>query len=175
MSRTDEVTLAHGEGRTLFAPLSPKTHGGAIRRSVLIPGWGSRYMERPVWGWALTAAALGSAAGAFVYDAEMQDRTDDYEAKYESYLAAVTPEDVAARWAESEEAYDSVEDSRKTRDAFLIALAGTYAISIVEAVFFCPFPLAEGVAIERSTLGTSGGSAGFRVTLLRVPLPRGAP
>jgi hypothetical protein len=175
MNREETIRLGAGEGRTLIVPLSAKTRGGAVLRSALFPGLGSRYMERPALARILAATAAVSAAGAIVWDNEMSDRVDEYDAKRAAYEAAVTPEEIDAARQEAEAAFDDAESAHDARNAFLIALAGAYAVSIGEALFFYPFHGPGETTVERSAGGALGGGASFRVVLARVPLARAAP
>ncbi len=175
MSRAETIRLGEGEGRTLFAPLTPKTRVGALLRAAVLPGLGSRYMDRSRRARILAVAGVGSAVAALAFDAEMSDRIDEYESKREAYLGAVTAAEIEAARRDSEAAFDRVEGARETRNAFLIALAGAYAVSLAEAVFFYPFDHSGAAAIERSDGGASGGGAAFRLVLARIPLARAAP
>lgn len=169
MGRSETIHLEEGEGRTLFARLTPKTHRGAILRAVLFPGLGSRYMERRGISLILGAATLASAAGAVAFDRVMADRADEYEEKYAAYLGAVTPEELETTFAASEDAFDRVESARSARTAFLWGIAGAYVASVAEAAFFYPFDVAVE-PIERSAAGTPRAGSPVRVALVRIPL-----
>lgn len=171
-ARREGVRLARGESRTLIAPLAAKTRGGAIARAALAPGWGSRYMERRGTAWALGAAGLAAATAAIVFDRQLADRTDTYDALYDAYNAAVTPEAIAARRRDAEAAFERADDAHAARGAALAALGAVYGLSILDALFRYPFGDLDVAAIDG---GGAGGALEARITLLRFARARPRP
>lgn len=142
-TRHETVRLAEGETRTLIAPLAPKTRRAAIARALVVPGWGSLYMERGASSMALLGAAALATGGAILYDAKMQDRVDEFDEIDARYRSAVSAADVEALARRRDAAYGEIRDAEDFRRICLVALAGAYAAGIAEAAFRFPWSAEE--------------------------------
>lgn len=96
----------------------------ALRRSLVLPGWGQRHLQRPRSGWIYTAGfltALGAGLGLHLLQDQAHDR----------YLAAVTPEEIARE-------YDAYNQRYRLRNAAFAAAAGIYVVNVFDLILVTP-------------------------------------
>lgn len=114
------VGIASGEPAVKYIVVKDQRLA-ALRRSLVLPGWGQRHLQRPRSGWIYTIGFL-TALGAGLSLHLLQDQAHD------RYLAALTPEEIARE-------YDAYNQRYRLRNAALAAAAGIYAVNIFDLMF----------------------------------------
>jgi hypothetical protein len=109
---------------TLWMVLRPKSPSMAGLRSIVLPGWGQMYEHRRAMGWAwFGSAAVASGGAHFAHRL--------YRRRSIQQLAAVTSEERA-------KAEEQAAEARRTRQTFLGAAAGIWALNALDAVLLFP-------------------------------------
>lgn len=132
------------------APISPSafpektgvTRGGAVTRSVLLPGLGQIAKGQPTRGRVFMGAATVTLGLAVAGQLQRSSRLDAYDRAREDYLAAVTLEDINRTYAEYQDKADHVHSAENLRDIGLYAFIGVYVANVIDAAL--GFPLGEG-------------------------------
>lgn len=164
-SQTEAIWIHEVRGLTRAIYLRAKTRDDAMRRALVVPGWGIAYNGSPKRGavyFVLDAACLGYALhqnGVFL------DRKDTYEAADDVYRRAVGAEEIVATRAERDAAYDRMADSESNRDKALVAAGIVYGLSLIHTYFFFPFgdlDIPDHVAIAPAAGGADGVSVALR-------------
>ncbi|MEM8484904.1 MAG: hypothetical protein AAF564_05115 [Bacteroidota bacterium] len=96
----------------------------AVMRSMILPGWGQLHKNERTKGIALMSAWGVSAAGALLSHTRRQQAEEDY-------LAALTPADI-------EDRYSTFNQWHKTRNNLIVAAAGIWVFSYVDALLKRP-------------------------------------
>jgi hypothetical protein len=149
------VTVVRGESRELDIRLTPKEAWKAGVRSMILPGWGQAYSERPGKGAIFTFGTLALAGGLVWFDEDYRNRTDDYKNARRSYFDATNVDELDALRARADRASDRADRAYDRRRLFLYATAGAYAASVLDAFFLFPEP-AEGSFASVSPWGERG-------------------
>lgn len=117
------------------------TRGPAIRRSMVLPGWGQFYKGQSTKGKVLLGAA-GLTTGLAIYGYLQRDsRLDAYQEARADYLAAVSGAEINRTYAIYQEKTDAVRRSENLRDFGFYALIGVYVFNVVDAAL--GFPLTK--------------------------------
>ncbi len=98
----------------------------AVMRSMLVPGWGQLHKNERTKGMLLMSAWGASAAGAVFSHVRRQQAEEDY-------LAATVP-------AAIEDRYNTFDRWHKTRNNLVVAAAGVWVFSYVDALLKKPSP-----------------------------------
>lgn len=126
----------------ISADLSRKTGFKAAVRSMVIPGWGQRYGDQKTKGVVFNLLAVGSVAAFLIADQDFDkkyDRFRDWEDTYDSSLAAGgSYADLQRVHGELINAQQEAYDAEDTRRVSVGAVAGVWALSIIDALFFFP-------------------------------------
>lgn len=100
-----------------------RTRGGALYRSLLLPGWGQLYNRQPIKGAAIAGAEVAALGAALAYHFIGQSKQDAYRK-----LPAGQPTQVyEARISEAESRYDM-------RNILLYVAIGIHALNIIDAL-----------------------------------------
>lgn len=114
---------------------------GALRRSLLVPGWGQRHLQSMTRGVIYTAGfALAAGAGLALHVAQKQAQR--------SYLDATTPQQIERR-------YEIYNQRYRWRNAALMAAGGIWALNVLEVLLVEP----------RASLGRAPGAKAFEVNV----------
>ena len=132
------VVFSGREAVALDIKMVPKTRMRAAMRSLVVPGWGQRYVDSKTKGALLTIGTLATAAITGVmhlrYDSRRQDY-DDFNAIYNQTRSVEEREKMLAkRYALQKDAYDAERD----RNIVLAVLAGIWAYNLLDAILFFP-------------------------------------
>lgn len=150
-----KVTVVRGESRELQIRLTQKSALRAGIRSMIFPGWGQVYGERPTKGGLFMAGTLALAGGLVWADEDYQSRTDDYRRARRTYLASTNIDDLDRLRARADRARDRADRAYDRRRVFLYATAGAYAASVLDALLLFPAP-AEGSFASFAPWGEGG-------------------
>jgi hypothetical protein len=124
-----KMTLTGSSPDTVWMTLSPKSAAMGAARSLVLPGWGQIYNERPGHAWAMGGLVVGAAAFVGVAQlryVEREDIYDDLIAEGSTNTALVN------------RARESLEDASEVRDLALMALGGAWAVNVIDALVFGP-------------------------------------
>lgn len=149
------ITIGRGESRDLDIRLVPKAGWKAGLRSMIVPGWGQAYGEKPAKG-ALFLAGTALAAGGLVWaNEDYRNRVDDYESARNAYLETTNIDELDPLRAKADRARGRADRAYDRRQALLYATVGLYAASLLDAVLLFPGP-SEGSYASLSPWGTDG-------------------
>jgi hypothetical protein len=96
----------------------------ALRRSLLLPGWGQRHLQRSGRGLVYTLGFLAAAGAGIAFHVLQNQAHDDY-------LASTTPEQI-------EENYDTYNQLYHLRDAMLITAGSIWVINVCDILLTSP-------------------------------------
>jgi hypothetical protein len=135
-----KIHLAEGETRELAIRLDRKTALKAAFRSVLLPGGGQFYAERPKKG-AFFLAGTAVAAGGLLWAHEVyNDDLDELGDARRAYQGASTVDEIERLRPIFEDRRRDADRSFDRRQVMLGITVGLYAASILEALFHFPGP-----------------------------------
>jgi Family of unknown function (DUF5683)/PEGA domain len=118
---------------TVWMALRAKSRIKAAGRSLLLPGWGQFYAERPGRGWLWIGAGVASA-GALVWTAlEYDDAEDLYRVADYLYQNATTPAGAAAALEARNVAAAELDDALQSRRIATGVMAGVWALAALDA------------------------------------------
>jgi hypothetical protein len=115
--------------------LKSKTKSKALLRSFLVPGWGQRYSDRKGKGNIFTIITIGAAATFAYAEFDYQDKKDEFEAKqaeYDEIVSSGTIEELNQFYPGFVSVRDKAYDAETLRRASFVALAGVYAINLID-------------------------------------------
>jgi hypothetical protein len=159
------LSVSPGDVRDLEIRLDRKTAAKAAVRSLLVPGWGQRYGERPGKAALLFGAAVVAGGGALWAHLDYRDEVRTFERARDAYLDEQSVETIPDRRRQMEEASRDAGDVYDLRQGFLLALGGIYAVSLIDALFLSPGPSegafsmgpANGKPVSLALFGTPDG------------------
>jgi len=163
------VAVKKGETAEIAVSLKPKTVGGAVWRSALVPGSGQYYSEKRGRGIALSLLQVGAVVGLLLYDGKYSSAIDDYEAARADYAGATSEPEIATAWAKMEETYDDVDSSHALRGMMLGAVVGVYALNLLDAFLLFPYRGEHLLALDHGgtpiTAGVDGDGVRVRAMI----------
>jgi hypothetical protein len=132
------IVITDGESRELSIRLSPKTSLKAGTRSLLIPGWGQFYSDRPTKG-ALFLLATAVAGGGFIWSNQIyQDRLADTRDAHAAYLRETQVDELPRLYDEQLAAQRRADRAYRRQWGFAVATIGVYSINVLDAVVLFP-------------------------------------
>ncbi len=135
--------------------LTPKQPYKAGLRSLILPGWGQIYGERPLKGSVFLLGTLVFAGGFCWTEMEYRDRVDDYRNARRAYFDSGVLDDLARLRAKAEKAQARRDRAHDRRQIAAYATAGFYAAAFLDAVFLFPAP-SEGSFASLAPWGDGG-------------------
>lgn len=137
---------------SLQAELRSRSAAKAAIRSVFIPGWGQRYSGQPGKGFFFNIAAAGSVAAFLIVDNDYQKKFDRFDASQAAYSKALSS---GSSFSEIESTFNQLKndqskayDAETTRRITIGAVAGIWALNVIDALLF--FPEHRGTFTPRS-------------------------
>jgi len=128
------LEIVDGGTSILDIDLREKTRGKAFMRSLILPGQGQRYRERPLPGWFYTLSTVGAiCATGYLYN-EYDDAYGRYESARETYDTAISGHDVL--WSEVARTHDIAESKQSDFYLGVAVAAGLYLINLVDSLVF---------------------------------------
>ena len=128
------LEIVDGGTSILDIDLREKTRGKAFMRSLILPGQGQRYRERPLPGWFYTVATIGAVCTAGYLYTDYDDAYGTYETAREAYDTAISGHD--ALWSEVERTRDIAESKQSDFYLGVAVTAGLYLINLVDNLVF---------------------------------------
>jgi hypothetical protein len=120
----------------------------AAARSLILPGWGQFYQDANTKGTLFFAGGLAAFTGLVWTHEIYRHRVDDFDSAKRDYESAGHESDLPALWARAQRASSRADRAYDDRKLALGILAGVYAASLVDALFFT----------QSSALGVTGAS-----------------
>ena len=120
---------------------------GSLWRSLLVPGSGQAHQGHYKKAAVFAGATILSAAGVFLTSVQYNQAVDSYDTEkgiYNSYAEdlangnVVRIDDVNATYNAMSDAWDDAEGRFKWRNGFIVALAATYTLNIVDILISKP-------------------------------------
>ncbi len=139
---TTRLTVDPTRDMNFDVRLSPKTRAKAALRSLVIPGWGQRYMDHSGKGVLFHFLAASSVAAFLIANSDFNDKFDTYETRQADYQKAL---DKGASYTELERLQGQVKsansearDAEDVRRITIGAVAGVWALNVIDALLFSP-------------------------------------
>ncbi len=137
-TRRTRVLLNSGDSIHVDAQLRPKSAAGGFIRSVVFPGWGQRFNERPGRGAFYTGAEIAAAGVATYLWTQYNHSVTRYNRIADSLAFATTVDDVTLYTRKLAERDASVQKHKdNTRTAVYVA-AGVWVVNALDALVFGP-------------------------------------
>ncbi len=145
-----EGIIDPGEQESVTISLTPKTRSEAVWRSLLLPGAGQRFAERPRRGWMMTCAQVASLAFATYTYYDYQEKNNqaeraqqEYEITRWDYHRAVTAIEINTTRTRMIAALDRWNNSKNNVDQAVLlgtiaygAAGGVYLLNALDVIFF---------------------------------------
>lgn len=148
---------------TVWMSLRRKSALLGAARSVVLPGWGQFYCERPARGWAFALSEGVTGIVALVSWRNEQRREDDLSAaEARNHLF-----NNAASRTQVTNAQSSLEDAQQFTDQSVRVMIGIAALSVIEALVLGPPRPADGASLDVKDQSPDLG-ARPSVSLLRI-------
>ena len=124
---------------TVDGALNPKTRGGAVLRSLMIPGLGQAYQEKTGRAVLYPLLFVGAAASSYFVGVKGYNQAvDDYNAAREAYLSAFALDQINARREEMYQAYDEVVKKENVRNALFITTGAIWLWNVIDVLILPP-------------------------------------
>lgn len=148
--------------------LSPKTRFKAAARSLFIPGWGQRYADEKLKGYAFTVLAAGAITGYLIANEDFNDKYDTYESRLDTFDEArrsgASYAELRTLQQQLADAQSTAYDAENLRRIMIGTVIGVWALNLVDALFFFP---SDGATFSVKGLSVSPSADGktFGLTL----------
>lgn len=152
--RSQRVVLAPDKPMKFALKLNAKTRLKAAMRSLLIPGWGQRYGERPQKGIAFLSLSVASVLVYMIADRRFDNEYQDYLDVRQRYDDAMSTADRLEIWPGLQRAQRSAFDAEDDRQIAGGVVAGIWAANVLDALFFAPHRSA-GISVKAGYMGSS--------------------
>jgi hypothetical protein len=139
--------------------VSPASRGGALWRSLLVPGAGQEFANRPARGALWLGAALAAGAGIVAANIAV-DRLETKAEWAAIYVDSAGPSERPQRLRELEVARNDVEQARDTRWGFGMTLAGIWVANLIDAAVMPLSPPTPGKPKVEASIPVGAGRAG---------------
>jgi len=116
----------------------PKTKGGAIFRSVMIPGLGQIYGNYNKAGWAYLGAEVLCVSLTAMSINNYNTSKKVYDAALNNYRNAKTAEDISKYKAESNTAITNMNDANKMSLTFSVVAGIVWGVSVIHSAMVAP-------------------------------------
>lgn len=133
---------------TVIATAAPAWAGWGTVKAILLPGVGQAERGHYSRAAAFGGAAIISWTGLFASQINYSRTLDRYEDAKRTYLfyptqtgernQVIRQSDIDATYAEMTDAWNGAEDDVKWRNGFIVAVAATYALNIVDLLLSEP-------------------------------------
>lgn len=142
------IELDGARADTVWMAFKAKSRLLAAGRSLIIPGWGQAYAERPGRAWFWLIAGVGSAT-AFGHAAmEYSDDEDRLNAAHALLEAADTPAEEALAQAAVDAAQLELDDTLERRRVTTAVMAGVWGLAALDAAIVLKPPSAGGTSVS---------------------------
>lgn len=136
--RYRSVTLSDKSDLRIEDNLRGKTATRGMFRSIVAPGWGQMYLERPKMGVVTSAVQAGLLAFYVKSVMDYNRSVDDYSAVVDQYEHATDPNEVARLSDRMISAHQDVKDRHRQANYLLVGSIGVYGANILSCLFVGP-------------------------------------
>ena len=112
----------------------PKTKMKAFARSMLIPGWGQYYYEKPKRSIVYSLAAVITAGYYASRHLKYESLKEDYDAAMADYNNAIDATLIEERRNRVNSLYEDLKDNRGVANLALYSLGGVYTVNLLDIV-----------------------------------------
>lgn len=164
-SAGDLLIEPHGQV-SVDVSMSPKGRLGALSRSIVFPGWGQSYSERPrsqaIYQFGLGVGAVVATAAGINYALDRSDFNNAEQTYRDAIDNGLNAED---EWNRARQAEQAMNRTRDILEYTGYTMAGLWALNMLDSVFL--FPAFDKLpAGDHYSLRLRGG-AGLRLELAR--------
>jgi hypothetical protein len=153
----DVLDLDGAATDTVWMTLRAKHRALAAGRSLLVPGWGQFYAERPGRGWFWLSASAAAGTALAWTALRYEGRADDVRDAQRRLQDASSPGEVAAALLARDAAASELQDALDARRAASGAMTGVWGLAVLDAALVLRAPGRAPV-----TLGIEPGAGGSR-------------
>jgi len=121
--------------------LAPKTRFKTAVRSLFIPGWGQRYADKKMKGFAFTSLTIFAGIGYLFADDEWDYRYDEFARlrdEFDSLSVAGNVEELRRVYPDLVVAQEKAHDAETVRRVVIGIGVGVWALNVIDALFFFP-------------------------------------
>ncbi len=137
-----KIVLDPAKQTELAVELSRKTGFKAAVRSMIIPGWGQRYGDQKTKGMLYHFAAVGVVTAFLIADKDFDNKYDRFQLRRDAFDSTVAAggsyPDVQSAHADLVTAQQKAHDAEEIRRITIGAVAGIWALNVIDALFFFP-------------------------------------
>ncbi len=155
---TRQMVLGPSGVQDLHIKLRKKSRFAAAGRSLLLPGWGQRYNEKPSRGTAFSVAQGLSLIGVYVFWEIYQDKVDDFDRVAEVYRESRSINAIPVLRAELEERDREANDAFDNVERAMLGAAAIYGIAFLDALFNGPEGYQTQPPMDRGALPEKPGT-----------------
>ena len=127
-----------GTSAYLAKTSKPKTRGGALMRSLFVPGFGQLYSGNKLFGFAFLGLEAGLIGMAAKSSGDYSTAKSDYDAQLVNYQSATDPTAIAEYKSLVESARASMNTANDQMTVFSVAAGGVWLVSAVHAYLTGP-------------------------------------
>lgn len=153
------LTVDGARTDTVWMSFRPKHVARAVVRSMVVPGWGQFYNERPGHAWTVATVAATAGTTLLVSQIQYRDKLRLFNELDAIYRANPTP----ARQLIRNAALEETARARDFRRNMAHVAIGVYAANLIDAVVFGPAHRKEPVAFGIEPISGDGAMAVVRV------------
>ncbi len=125
-----------------------KTRGGAIGRSLVVPGWGQLYQGRKFSGYTYLTTELILGGLAIVSNGSYSTAKSDYDKYHDLYVNEDDYATMIAYKRQAEDYYDQLQDYRNQTIMFGGAAAAVWVLNTIHAAMIKP----DALATKKATI-----------------------
>lgn len=125
-----------------------KSKGGAMMRSLIVPGFGQFYSSRKLWGGIWFASELTCGALAFLAYNNYITAFDEYTRYHDLYTTETDQAKIAEYKAEAIKYEDDANAKRSQLQMFSAAAAGVWCLNVLHAFISGPAPEATSSGLD---------------------------
>jgi hypothetical protein len=144
------VVLSGRDAVALDFKLIPKTRLRAAIRSLVIPGWGQRYVDSKTKGTVLTLGAVAALATAGAMHLKYENRRDDFDDYNALFHATRSVEEREKMLAQLYTYQKKAYDAENNRNIALGVVGAIWAYNLLDAILFFPD---YGLSVSGASLG----------------------
>jgi hypothetical protein len=165
--RDTSLVVRRGERVIPNLSITPKSRGTAFQRSLLFPGLGQFYSEKPTKGVAFVAAELASLAFLAYAISDYKTKDDEYSSLLRDYSEAVTYDAEERLWGELQSSWSSLEKSSDRVNISMILPLVVYVANLLDAVIYggAPQSAIEEYKEHQNRIGTNAETYGIYFTI----------
>jgi len=133
-----EMNFTADNTYTIQYAIQPKTTMNSLWRSMLFPGWGQFYHERPVMGTFLSVAFIAAAAVTVQSQIDYSSKVSAYNTAVQTYESETNAANIAADKKALTTTYNNYTNAKSQRMLMAEVTVGVYAFNMLDVLLFTP-------------------------------------